>query len=83
MKSEEIKSMRDAALAVRWLLDQREKDLVEIATLKERIESVESKQGFFAQRKPPKIPPFPRILRQYGYVPPEERKKYKKKKGTP
>ena len=73
MKPEDIQTSRDAAFAVRWLIEQREEMLGLLAALEARIDEVESKQGFFAQRDFFAPPRFPVILRRYGITPPSER----------
>jgi hypothetical protein len=74
MKPEEVKNLRSAVDAIHWLMEEREKTLAQIAALEYRIELAEKDRSFMARREPPRVPPFPKILRDYGMFPPEERK---------
>jgi hypothetical protein len=73
LKPSEVKSPKDAVMAVRFLIEDRESLNAEIDDLKRRLEFVENDQGFLSKREPPRIPKFPKVLRLYGIVPPEER----------
>lgn len=55
-------------------LKEREETLLDVvAGLNKRLRDVEHGQSFLARRDPPRIPPFPKVLRLYGLLPPEER----------
>ncbi len=68
-----IEGLQDCIRELRYALE-RETELIDrIDRFEKRMEDVECKQGFMARRDPPKIPKFPKVLRLYGLVPPEER----------
>ena len=73
MSPESIKNNRDAILAVRFLLEDRETMLNTIYDLERRLKLRERKESALVTRSKPKPPPFPDVLREYGHVPKEER----------
>ncbi len=73
MKPEDVKDLRTIHQAVRELMVKSAQDDQAIACLEARLEDVETKQGYLARRPKIAIPRFPRILRQYGMVPPHEK----------
>ena len=73
MTADDVKSPRDAVLAVRELIEEREEMQLEMKDLARRLHLVENDQGYLAKRDPPRVPKFPKILRELGIVPPEER----------
>ena len=73
MIPESVKNSRDAILAVRFLLEERKTMQETIADLERRLALRERAESALVTRPKPKPLPFPKILRQYGYVPKEER----------
>lgn len=73
MNPENIKNNRDTILAVRFLLEEREKMFETMQDLERRLKLRERKESALANRAKPKPIPFPKILRQYGYRPKKER----------
>lgn len=68
-----ITGLNDCIRELSAALEREDVLLDVVANLNARMEDVECKQGFMARRDPPKIPKFPKVLRLYGLVPPEER----------
>ena len=67
------KNLRDACATIEQMLIERETTNALLKDFERRLELVEKDQGWLAKRDPPRIPKFPKILREMGIVPPEER----------
>lgn len=67
------KNLKEACIAIDELTAENESLRETVDDLLRRVKLVENGQGYLANREPPRIPKFPKVLREYGILPPEER----------
>lgn len=73
MMVRKMMSAREINEAVFVVMERNERLTAIIDKLQKRIENVEMGQSFLSRRDPPNPLPFPKVLRLYGLLPPEER----------
>lgn len=67
------KNLKEACVAIEELTEENVLLRETVEDLLRRMGLVENEQGYLANREPPRIPKFPKVLREYGILPPGER----------